>query len=223
MTDPKISMTTTNREVRRRHQVLTVAACGVLLGAVDLLLQRTLPYPWANLANSSAVWALGAFGIGWWLRAGWWRSALAGIVLLVVAVQVYHLTAAVVMDDDVQMLWSPTGIMWSAFGVLAGALFGAAGGLTHDRRPWLRPIAVAMPGAVLLAEAAMLVDRSDNPGRGPNYRTDSLQTAAIEAILGVALILLVARTNRVRLLALTAAIVLAAIGFAGFTVAGFGD
>ncbi|MFC0004715.1 DUF6518 family protein [Micromonospora siamensis] len=223
MTDPKIGMMTCNRDVRRRHRVLTVVACGLLLGAVDLLLQRGLPYPWANLANSSAVWALGAFDIGWWLRAGWWRSALAGIVLLVVAVQVYHLTAAVVLNDDVQMLWSSTGIMWSAFGVLAGALFGAAGGLTHDRRPWLRPIAVAMPGAVLLAEAAMLVDRSDNPGGGPNYRTDSLQTAAIEAILGVALILLVARTNRVRLQALTAAIVLAAIGFAGFTVAGFGD
>lgn len=216
-------MTTTDRDVRRRHRVLTVVACGILLGAVDLLLQRSLPYPWANLANSSAVWALGAFGIGWWLRADWWRSALAGIVLLVVAVQVYYLTAVVVMNDNVQTLWSSTAMVWSLFGVLAGALFGAAGGLTHDRRPWLRSIAVAMPGAVLLAEAAMLVHRSANPGRGPHYRTDSLQTAAIEAILGVALILLVPRTNRVRLLALTAAIVLAAIGFAGFTVAGFGD
>ena len=44
-------------------------ALGIALGAVDLLLQRVLPYPWANLANSSAVWALGAFGVGWWLRA----------------------------------------------------------------------------------------------------------------------------------------------------------
>jgi hypothetical protein len=111
---------------------------------------------------------------------------------------------------------------WSVLGILAGALFGAAGGLTHDRRPWLRAIAVAMPGAVLLAEAATFLDRSDEPGRGPEFRTDSLQTAAIEASLGIVLILVVAKTSRARLQALAAATVLAAVGFAGFVAAGFG-
>lgn len=209
---------------RRRHLVvgLTVVACGILLGVVDLMLQRTLPYPWANLANSSAVWALGAFGIGRWLHAGWRRSALAGIALLVVAVEAYYLAAVVLINDDAQILWSPTAMVWLLLGVLAGALFGAAGGLSRADPPWLRTIAVAMPGAVLLAEAAMLVNRSDNPGGGPRYRTDSLQTAAIEAILGVALILTAAPTNRVRVQALATATVLAAIGFVGFTVAGFG-
>ncbi|GAA0572274.1 hypothetical protein GCM10010172_66010 [Paractinoplanes ferrugineus] len=216
-------MTTIDHDVRRRHRVLTVVACGVLLGVVDLLLQRGLPYPWANLANSSAVWALGAFGIGWWLRGGWWRSALAGIVLLVVAVEAYYLAAVVVLNDDARTLWSSTAVMWSFFGVLAGALFGAAGGLSHDRRPWRRAIAVAMPGAVLLAESAVLVDRSGNPGGGPRYRADSLQTAAIEATLGVVLILFIAPTHRVRLQALAAAAALAAVGFAGFSIAGFGS
>ncbi|MCM4080140.1 DUF6518 family protein [Paractinoplanes hotanensis] len=221
-------MTTIDHEVRRPHRgltatVLTTVACGILLGVVDLLLQRSLPYPWANLANSSAVWALGAFGIGRWLRAGWWRSALAGIVLLVVAVEAYYLAAVVLLNDNAQILWSPTARMWLFLGVLAGALFGAAGGLSRDARPWLRVVAIAMPGAVLLAEAAMLVNRSDNPGGGPHYRTDSLQTAAIEAVLGVTLILLIAPTHRVRLQALAAATALAAIGFAGFTVAGFGN
>jgi hypothetical protein len=81
---------------------------------------------------------------------------------------------------------------------------------SHDRRPWLRATAVATAGAVLLAEAATLVNRSDEPGRGPDYRTDSLQTAAIEATLGIVLILVVARTRRAPLQALAAATALAA-------------
>ncbi|MET7669382.1 DUF6518 family protein [Micromonospora luteifusca] len=216
-------MTTTDREVRRRHRVLTVVVCGVLLGVVDLLLQRSLPYPWANLANSSAVWAVGAFAIGWWLRADWRRSVFAGIVLLVVAVEAYYLAAVVLMNDSAQNLWSPTTIAWLFFGVLAGAFFGAAGGLSHHGQPRLRAIAMAMPGAVLLAEAATLVKRGAEPGRGSHYRTDSLQTAVIEAVLGVTLILLVARTNRVRLQAIAAATVLALLGFAAYTIAGFGS
>ena len=206
-----------------RHRALKVVALGTALGVVDLLLQRGLPYPWANLANSSAVWALGAFGVGWWLHARPSGSALAGIGLLVIAVQTYYLAAVVLMNDDVRILRSSTAMIWSVLGVLAGALFGAAGGLSHDRRPWLRAIAAAMPGAVLLAEAATLVDRSDNPGRGPDYRTDSLQTAAIEVILGIGLILVVAKTHLARLQALAAATVLAAVGFVGFVAAGFGS
>jgi len=221
-------MTKIDHEVRRRHRgltavALTAVACGILLGVVDLLLQRSLPYPWANLANSSAIWALGAFGIGWWLRADWWRSALAGIVLLVVAVEAYYLAAVVLMNDDAQILTSLTAMIWLLLGVLAGALFGAAGALSRDARPWLRVVAVAMPGAVLLAEAAMLFNLSDNPGGGRQYRTDSLQTAAIEATLAVTLLLLITPTHRVRLQALATATALAAIGFAGFTIAGFGN
>lgn len=198
-------------------------AGGVLLGVVDLLLQRSLPYPWANLANSSAVWAVGAFGIGWWLRADWRRSAAAGIVLLVVAVEAYYLAAVILMNDSVQNLSSPTTMAWLFFGVLAGALFGAAGGLSRHGQTRLRAIPMAVPGAVLLAEAAMLVNRSAEPGRGSRYRADNLQTAVIEAVLGVTLILLVARTKRVRLQAIAAATALALLGFVAYTIAGFGS
>ncbi|MEV4495425.1 DUF6518 family protein [Micromonospora arborensis] len=216
-------MTTIDREVRRRHRVVTVLTGGVLLGVVDLLLQRSLPYPWANLANSSAVWAVGAFGIGWWLRTDWRRSAVAGIVLLVVAVEAYYLAAVVLMNDSVQNLSSPTTMAWLFFGALAGALFGAAGGLSRHGQTRLRAIPMAAPGAVLLAEAAMLVNRSAEPGSGSRYRADSLQTAVIEAVLGVTLILLVARTKRVRLQAIAAATVLALLGFVAYTIAGFGS
>ena len=61
---------------------MAVAVIGcLLLGSLDLLAQRTLPHPRANLANSSAIWALGAFGIGVWSRARGWRPAAVGIPL----------------------------------------------------------------------------------------------------------------------------------------------
>jgi cobalamin synthase len=58
---------------RRRLWVVAIVAIvgGLLLGLIDLLAQRTVPYPWANLANSSAVWAIGAFVSG--VRHGWLR------------------------------------------------------------------------------------------------------------------------------------------------------
>jgi hypothetical protein len=198
-------------------------AGGALLGVVDLLLQRSLPYPWANLANSSAVWAVGAFAVGVWARAGWRRGALAGVALLIVAVEMYYLAAVVLTNDSVETLWLPSTGVWLFFAVLAGAIFGAAGGLSRAERPWLRVVGVASPAAVLLAEAAMLGARSGNPGHGPRYRTDNLQTAALEAALGVVLLLVVARDTRLRLQALAAGVVLALIGFGAFMIAGFGS
>lgn len=186
---------------------VTVAA-GVLLGAADLLLQKTLPYPWADLANSSAVWAVLAFALGWALARGggsWRRSAAAGLVLLVLAVPSYYVTATLVQDDDLSNAWAPTGLLWMFFGVLAGPLFGAAGALTRgERSGWLWVGAAALPGAVLLAEAALDITRYPS-------------TAAIKAVLGVLITLVVARTWT----ALAAALPLAAAGYAAFKVGGF--
>ena len=39
----------------RRPLIITAVAAGALLGPGDLVAQRLLPYPWANLANSAAV------------------------------------------------------------------------------------------------------------------------------------------------------------------------
>jgi hypothetical protein len=202
---------------------VTVAA-GVLLGVVDLLLQKSLPYPWANLANSSAVWAVLAFGLGWALaRSGgtWWRSALAGLVLLVLAVPSYYVTATVVQDDDLANAWAPTSLLWMVFGALAGPIFGAAGALARAAKEkrrggggerlgsargggWRWLVAASLPGAVLLAEAGLDVTRYPS-------------TAVIKAALGVLMIVLVGRTWT----ALALALPLAAAGFAGFQVAGF--
>ncbi|HEV7962516.1 MAG TPA: DUF6518 family protein [Actinoplanes sp.] len=196
----------------RRVALVTVVA-GVLLGAVDLLLQRVLPYPWANLANSSAVWALAAFGLGWWVRSPWWRAAVAGAVLLVLAVPSYYLTATLVQHDDLSNAWAPSSLLWMCFGVPAGVVFGVAGAWARTDR-WRRIVGTALPGAVLFAEAAIGLDRT---GDG-----DKVTTAVIELALGVLLILVVGRTARQRLTGLAAAVPLALVGFAGFLAAGFG-
>jgi hypothetical protein len=192
----------------RRVAVVTVAA-GLLLGAVDLLLQKSLPYPWADLANSSAVWALAAFGLGLWVRSPWWRSAIAAVVLLVLAVPAYYVTATLVQNDDIANAWSTTSLLWMFFGVLAGVVFGTAGAFA-SATGWRGMVAVALPGAVLFAEALVIV-RRDAFG----------WTAIIELALGVLVILVVARSTRNRLIALAAAVPLALIGFAGFLAGGF--
>jgi Family of unknown function (DUF6518) len=193
---------------------------GLLLGSLDLLAQRTLPYPWANLANSSAVWALGAFGIGVWSRGRGWRPAAAGVLLLLVAVETYYFTATLVQNDDISNLWAPTSLVWLLFGVLAGAVFGTAGGWVRGGNRWLRIAGLALPGAVLLAEAGMLLHR---PGHGDAAsHADSLRTAVIEATLGVLLPIVIGRTARQRLEGLALSVPLALLGFGGFVLAGFG-
>jgi hypothetical protein len=189
---------------------------GVLLGAADLLLQRSLRYPWANLANSSAVWAIGAFGLGFWVRGPRWRAALAGVVLLVLAVPSYYATAALVQNDRFANVWASSSLLWMLFGVLAGAVFGAGGSLAHDHGRW-RIVGIALPGAVLFAEALVALRREGDAA----YRRDNMWTAAIELALGVLVILVVGRTTGQRLLGLAAAVPLALIGAAGFLVGGF--
>lgn len=206
---------------RRLWLIITVAlVAGCLLGSIDLLAQRTLPYPWANLANSSAVWAIGAFAMGRWIRVGWWQPAVGGVLLLLVAVESYYLTATLVQNDDLANLWVPSTLLWLLFAVIAGTVFGTAGAWSRGSKPWLRMVGLALPGAVLLAEAAVIARRGVN-GEAI-YKTLSLQTAAIEVTLGILLVLLLGRGTRQRLQGLAASLPLAALGFGAFIAASFG-
>ncbi len=187
--------------------------CGLLLGAVDFALQKVLPYPWADLANSAAVWSVAAFGMGLWVRFPWWRSALAAAVLLVLGVPAYYLTAWRWQHDNLSNIWATSSLIWMFLGLLAGVVFGVAGAFA-TATGWRGMVAVALPGAVLFAEALVLLRRLPR-------RTDNMWTAVIELILGLLIIALVARGNRQRVAALAAAIPLAALGFAAFLLSGF--
>jgi Family of unknown function (DUF6518) len=206
---------------RQGWLIVTVAIVGgLVLGPIDLLAQRTLPYPWANLANSSAVWAISAFGLGAWVGAGRWRPAIAGVVLLLVAVESYDLAATLVQHDILANLWTAATLWWLLFGVLAGTVFGTAGAWSRGAHRWRRVLGGALPGAVLLAEAGVLAFQSAHVDAA--YRADRLRTAAIEATIGILLTLVVGRSTRQRLHALAATVPLALVGLAGFMLAGFG-
>lgn len=143
------SLTATPRPPRPLLVAAATPAAGVALGAADLLLQRVLPYPWASLANSLAVWALAAWVFGALVARTAGRGAMAGAVLLVVAVEAYYLAAAVVQHDEIGVLTAPTTALWCVFGVIAGVLFGGGGGVVGDVRR-----GVAVLGAAPLAVSA---------------------------------------------------------------------
>jgi hypothetical protein len=82
-------------------------------------------------------------------------------------------------------------------------------------------VGLALPGAVLLAEAGVLVYGSGNGDAA--YRADSLRTAAIEAALGILLAFVFGRSTRQRMEGLAASVPLAVAGFGAFVLAGFGS
>ncbi|RIV41544.1 DUF6518 family protein [Micromonospora radicis] len=201
----------------RRTVALTAVLGGLLLGIVDFVWIRFLPYPVGNLGNSSAVWAVAAFGFGFWVRTGRVRAATGAAAGLVVAVPGYYLAAALIQDDDWSVLWAPTSLVWMCFGVLAGVVFGV-GGIWAHRRGWRQVVGTALPGAVLFAEALLDARRVAHPG----YGTEPLWDALLKVTLGVLVVLVVGRAARPRLLALAAAMPLALAGFTAFLLAGFG-
>jgi hypothetical protein len=130
------------------------------------------------------------------------------VVLLVVAVPSYYVAATLIQDDDLANVWSATSLLWLFFGVVAGALFGAAGSWARGSG-WRQVVGMALPGAVLFAEAILLF-------------SDRRATAVIELVLGVAVIVVVGRGMGQRLGALALAVPLGLLGFGAFLIGGFG-
>ncbi|MEU7574354.1 DUF6518 family protein [Micromonospora sp. NPDC049240] len=190
----------------RRILALVAPLAGFLLGFLDFVWITRVPYPLAELGNSTATWAIAAFALGWWVRVGELRAAVAGVVLLVVAVPSYYLAAALLQGDDLAVITAPTSLLWMASGVLAGVVFGVAGVWARSSG-WRRVVATALPAAVFVEEALRFADR----GR-TGYYPGASWNVAIDLGLAALVILLVARAARTRLLATTVALPLAALG-----------
>ena len=135
---------------------------GFLLGVLDFVWIKFVPFPFAALGNSSAVWAVAAFAFGYRVRSGLLRASFGAATMLVVAVPSYYLAAVLIQHDDWAAVWAPSSWLWMCFGVLAGAVFGVAGVWARGIG-WRQAVGVALPGAVLFAEAIMLVRRIGDP------------------------------------------------------------
>lgn len=188
-----------------RRVALGAAVGGFTLGFLDFVWIKFVPFPFGALGNSSAVWAVAAFAFGYLVRRGLVRAGLGAAVLLVVAVPSYYLAAVWIQHDDWASIWAPTSFLWMCFGVLAGVVFGGAG-VWARTDGWRRTVGVALPGAVLFAEALVWV-------RSPD------EAAALDALLGVVVLALLTRHARPFLAALAVALLLALPGWAVLAVA----
>lgn len=199
------------------HRTAAVGALvgGFILGFLDFVWIKFVPFPLAELGNSPAVWAVAAFTFGYRVPSGRVRAAVGATVLLVVAVPSYYLAASMIQNDDYAVIWASTSFVWMFFGVLAGTVFGVAGSWARSVG-WQKTVGLALPGAVLFAEALLLLRRSEDP----SY-VISASDIILRTVLGVLVIVLFARTNRNRATALASALPLALVGYAGFAAGGF--
>jgi hypothetical protein len=208
---PSVDTMTTRTLAAPRHDTSAVLAhaawLGLVLGVVDLVLIRLLPYPLADLANSSAMWAVGAFLLGRTVPGRPELAAAAGAVFLVVGVESYYLVAAVVDLARPGAFLSVNAVAWCVLGVLAGGLFGAAGAWSRDADRWRSASAVALVPGVLLAEAWL--------------RRGLPDTAVLTAAVAVALLVGLSRGPGALLRAGALVVPLAPACVVGFRAAGF--
>lgn len=214
---------TARRPPRLRWTSLLVpVVVGLALGPLDLLLQHLLAYPFADLANSPAVWALVAFGVGWSDRTGgrWW-PAVAGTLTLLLAVEGYYATAVLALGDGTSTQANRAALLWWGAAVAAGVVFGTAGSWARSAHPWRGPLGTASAVGVLLAEAwldlARLAGVRDDPGRSQ----DLVQTALVLLVLAAVAAVLAGRCARQRVVGSVLALPLALLGALAFGTLGF--
>jgi len=195
-------------------------AVGVGLGPVDLLLQRVLPYPFADLADSPAVWALVAFAVGWCCRGRWWPAA-AGTLALVLAVEGYYATAVLALGDDPSTLTDASAEAWLVMGVAAGLVFGTAGAWARSAHVWRGPLGTATAVGVLLAEAWLDLARAAGTEADAGFRHDQVQTALVLVVLAGLAAVLAGRSARQRVAGLALALPIALAGALAFSTLGF--
>ena len=162
--------------------ILGGAALGTLAWWTD-----QLGFPWTAYipANAIGAWLGLAFVLGASARTIP-TGALRGLIGLVSAVVAYYLLIGVFGDGFRAIGASHAATVWGAVALLAGPVFGFAGGTWRHGHGLPRSIAVAVLAAALIAEG--VVFGAPRWARGDQLLTDpGAFVLAAEAILGLAL------------------------------------
>jgi Family of unknown function (DUF6518) len=187
--------------------IVAAAVGGLVLGGLTLFLQGMLPGSSNRLANSGAVWVVGAFVVGAMCRDEGWRTWLAGTAMLLGAVAGYY-GSLVAFEHRIissAVLSGPIG--WSAVALASGPIFATAGSWWRDQRLRRRVVSLCVLGGVFVAEGGYLL-ASHRP----------VAEAVIVSTIGVLIPLALGRSAHERLYGAAALMPVAAIGFGGYLV-----
>lgn len=198
-----------------KHPAVVAPVAGFLLGFLDFVWIKFLPYPLADLGNSMAVWAVAAFVLTYVMRWSWAASLAGAVAALVVAVPSYYFAAALIQHDDWSNMWAAYALLWMGFGIVGGLVFGA-GGVVARTPGRLQAVALSLPGAVMVAEGLLQAQRIGDP----SYDTAVVDTT-VRFVIAVLLPLLLARTWRLRAFALLWSVPVGLLGFLAFGLTGF--
>jgi hypothetical protein len=181
----------------RARRALLAIAVGLATGALTLVGQALLDDGWQRLANSGAIWLAVAFGIGA-VMASDREAAVAGIATLLLALVGYQLAAWAAHAS----LGASGLVIWSGTALVGGPVFGLAGRRWRADTGRVRVLAIALLGAVFVAEGA------DTLISIPNLAP----TGWVEVLVGLGVPFLLGRDRRERLAALVVLVPLALLG-----------
>jgi hypothetical protein len=160
---------------------------GVAVGVATLLGQSVLSAEWNRLANSGAIWLLASFLVGSLMPTNG-RAAVAGMATLVLAVVTYYVAAKLAGAG----ISNRTVVIWVGAALVGGPVYGAAGHWWRTGLDRRRIIAIGLMGGIVTAEGVSTLLRLP----------DLAAVGWVETIAGLALVVLLGRSLRERLLGL---------------------
>jgi hypothetical protein len=178
---------------------LIAIVAGLIAGSVSLIPYFATAGSAHLLGNSAAVWLACAFAVGA-VADRPLRAAIAGALTLLVTLTAFAAGAAILYPANgvASAMLRVTGL-WLAPAIIGGSLFGGLGRAWRAGAPFQQGLASAAMGGAFVAEAA--------------YASSTGRVAAlIEAFVGVALALALARGRRARLVAVCSLPILVAAG-----------
>jgi hypothetical protein len=187
----------------RARRWLLAAVAGLATGGLTLLGQAVLDAEWNRLANSGAIWLAVAFAVGSRMASDR-EAVVAGAATLLCALVGYQLAARVTgASISVAGL-----VIWSGTALVGGPVYGLAGrrwGVGAGRG---RVLAVALLGAVFVAEGAYTLLAIP----------DLARVGWVEVVVGLALPVLLGRGGRERIAGVALLVPLACGGLLVFEV-----